>query len=292
MQPFPGLEGWAREVTLPDSGVSLFLYDTGGDDKPPVLLIHGLGDEADTWRHVLPRISAAHRALAPDLPGFGRSDMAKRKHSVAFFAAAMLELLDYLSIPRAVLVGHSTGALIAQAVALEHPQRVERLVLIGGSLVVKENRPNPALLLFLIPGLGEWSYSRLRKDPQAAYRSLEPYYNRLEDLPQAERDFLYTRVNQRVWSDGQRRGFLSTLRGLASWLPAQQKTLPERLSGWQVPTTVLWGENDQIMPAANARALVDLIPAARLVIVPGAGHNLQQEQPQVVAAAIMQPPGE
>jgi pimeloyl-ACP methyl ester carboxylesterase len=286
MQPYPGLERWARQVRLPASGDRLFLYDTGGDDRPPVLLLHGLGDEADTWRGVLALIAAEFRAVAPDFPGFGRSDQAWRRSTVPFFVATLLELLDVLAISRTVLVGHSAGAVIAQALTLDHPERVERLVLIGGSLVLKENRFDPALLAFLVPGLGEWAYTRLRKDPQAAYRSLEPYYNKLVDLPQAERDFLYRRVNERVWSDGQRRGFLSTLRGLVGWLPAQQKKLPERLRGWQVPTTLLWGENDRIASIENARALVELLPSARLVTVPGAGHNLHQEQPEVVAKAI------
>lgn len=290
MQPFPGLERWTRQVQLPRSGMSLYLYDTGqpaqGMSKTPVLLLHGLGDEADTWRHVLPAIAAEHRAIAPDLPGFGRSDKAKRKYTIPFFIETVLELLDALSIPRAIVAGHSNGAVIAQALALTHPERVERLVLISGSLVAKENPINLGLLLFLTPGVGEWLYNRLRKDPQAAYRTLEPYYNRLADLPQADRDFLYQRVNERVWSDGQRMGFLSTLRSLASWIAPQQKDLPARLKTWNISTTLIWGENDRVNPVANAHALAELLPAARLVLVSGAGHNVQQEKADVVVAAI------
>jgi len=286
MQPYPGLERWSHQIRLPSSGLNLYLYDTGGEAKTPVLLLHGLGDEADTWRRVLPLLSSGHRVIAPDLPGFGRSEKEKRKYTVPFFVGVMTELLDFLSISRAVLAGHSMGAVIAQAFALQHPQRVERLVLISGSLVSKENRISRELLFFLTPGLGEWLYNRLRKDPQAAYRSLEQYYNRLADLSQADRDFLYRRVNQRVWSDGQRQGFLSALRSLAAWLPSQQKQLPARLIGWKIPTTVVWGGNDQVSSAANARALVEILPSARLLIVPGAGHNVQQEQAEVVADAI------
>jgi pimeloyl-ACP methyl ester carboxylesterase len=287
MQPFPGLEGWSHHAQLPGSEIKLYFYDTGEDLRPPVLLIHGLGDEADTWRHVLPRLSPAYRAIAPDLPGFGRSDQGKHPYTIPFFVDLLTALLDYLSIPRAVLVGHSAGAVIAQALALQHPQRVERVVFISGSMVSKVNRVSRELLFFLIPGLGEWSYNQLRKDPDAAYRSLEAYYNRLADLPQADRDFLYQRVNERVWSDGQRRGFLGTLRGLAGWLPSQQKTLPEQLRGWKIPAAVLWGENDRVQPVENARALAELLPAARLQIVPGAGHNLQQEKPEIVAEAVL-----
>lgn len=286
MHLFPGLEGWSKEVFLPSAGVRLHLLDTGDEGTPPVLLLHGLGDEADTWRSVLPLISATHRAIAPDLPGFGRSEKPNRKYTPAFFTAVVLELLEVLSLPRVTLVGHSNGAVIAQAFALEHPQRVEHLVLVGGAMLSKETPLNLGLLLFLVPGVGEWMYTRLRKDPRAAYETLRPYYHDLDSLSQSERDFLYQRVNERVWSDGQRLGFLSTLRSLAAWLPAQQKDLPDRLKGWQVPTTLIWGEDDRVNPPVNARALLDILPSARLVIVPRAGHNLQQEQPGTVAAAI------
>ena len=291
MQPYPGLERWSRRVTLPSSRIDIHLYDTGGESNPPVLLLHGLGDEADTWRHVFPRIADRYRAIAPDLPGFGRSDQGKHSYSIPFFVDVLLELLDTLAISHAALVGHSMGAIIAQTLALEHPQRLERLILISGSLVSKENKITPDLLLFLVPGLGEWAYNRLRKDPQAAYQSLAGYYNRMEDLSQADRDFLYQRVNERVWSDGQRRGFLTALRSLAGWLPVQQKRLPARLSGWKIPTQVIWGENDLVSSVENARALLAVLPAARLVTVPEVGHNLQQEKPDLIAEAILSSAG-
>jgi pimeloyl-ACP methyl ester carboxylesterase len=286
MQPFPGLERWSRKARLPLSQIELHYYDTGGESKPAVLLLHGLGDEADTWRHVLPSIAADYRTIAPDLPGFGRSDKPDVKYTVPFFVDTLLELLDELGVSRAGVVGHSTGAIIAHHLALEHPGRVERLVLIGGSLVSRSQPLNLGLLTFLIPGLGERAYTKLRKDPQAAYRTLEGYYHRLSDLPQAYRDFLFQRVNERVWSDGQRKGFLATFRGLAGWLPGQQKGLAARLNGWPTPTQVLWGAEDQVNPVENARALAEMIPSAQVTIVPNAGHNLQQEQPVVVAQAI------
>ena len=288
MQPYSGLERWERQVALP-SGITLHVYDTGGLDKPPVVLLHGLGDEADTWRRVLPLLAEDYRAIAPDLPGFGRSDKPDRSYTVPFFAATMLELLDRLAVPRAVLVGHSTGAIIAHHFALEHSERVARLVLIGGSLVSKRQPVNLSLLLFLVPGLGERLYTRLRKDPQAAYRTLAPYYHQLDDLPKADRDFLFRRVNERVWSDGQLKGYFSTLRNLARWLPGRQKDLPARLENWTVPTVAIWGEDDRVNPIDNAHALAAALPAARLVLVPRAGHNVQQEQPEIVAAAVTRP---
>jgi pimeloyl-ACP methyl ester carboxylesterase len=287
MQPFPGLGRWSHQVRLPSSGVKLHVYDTGEESKSTAVLLHGVGDDADTWRHVLPLINADYRVIAPDLPGFGRSEKVKRSYTIPFFAGSVLELLDYLSVKRAVLVGHSMGAIIAHTIALEHPERVERLVLISGSLVSKVNHLDLGLLLFLTPGLGEWAYNRLRKNPQAAYRTLEPYYNRLQDLPKTDRDFLYQRVNERVWSDAQRQAFLSTIRNLAIQVSSLGKEFAAHLHDWNTPTSVVWGENDHINSVENAHALIKMLPSARLVIVPGAGHNIQQEQAAIAAKTIM-----
>jgi pimeloyl-ACP methyl ester carboxylesterase len=283
-QPWPGLEPYASKVHLPKSNFDLFCYLAGDRNAPPLLLIHGLGDEADTWRHLIPSLASRWRVVAPDLPGFGRSSQPERAYTLEFFQAALLELLDALHIEKATLVGHSLGAAIAHALALEHPGRVERLVLISGSLVAKVQKVDLATMLFIVPGLGEWMYNRLRKNPQEAYRSLDIYYADLPGLPAADREFLFQRVNQRVWSDGQRRAFLSTLRSLARTLPGLQRSLPERLSGSHTPLTCIWGAADRVSSVENGQALATLAPHTRLVIIPQAGHNLHQENPQAVLA--------
>lgn len=285
--PFwPALQPFARPFFLPSQRMNLFLYEAGSPDAPPVLLVHGLGDEADTWRHILPGLSEQYRVIAPDLPGFGRSDRPGLAYTPAFFRDVLHELLDTLDIMQVMLVGHSLGATLAHSISLDYPGRVSRLALLSGSLLARNQKLDPATLLYLVPGLGEWLYTRLRKDPQEAYRSLEPYYYSLENLPKADRDFLFERVNQRVWNDGQRRAFLSTLRNMARWLPAQQRGLPARLAGLQTPTLVLWGEADRVNSMQGGLALVESQPSANLVSVPGAGHNLHQEKPQEVLQAI------
>lgn len=286
MQPWPGLEPYARSIYLPRSGLTLHLYEAGATDAPPMFLIHGLADEADTWRHLVPPLSTQYRVIAPDLPGFGRSEKPDRPYTVPFFRDVLLELLDALEAQRAVLVGHSFGAVITHTLALSHLERVDQLILISGSLVTRSKKLDLATMLFLIPRLGEWLYNRLRKDPQAAYRSLGPYYSRLDDLPEADREFLFQRVNERVWSEGQRRAFLSAFRYLVRWIPGQQRNLPSRLAALDVPTLVLWGEADRMTSVENGHALVELQSTARLVVVPGAGHNLHQEDPEALVEAL------
>jgi pimeloyl-ACP methyl ester carboxylesterase len=286
MQPWPKLERHARQVYLPKGESSLYLYDAGPADARPLLLVHGLADEADTWRHLIPPLSVRYRVLAPDLPGFGRSDKPNRSYTLPFFQDTLIELLDELEIARATLAGHSLGGAIAQSIALAHPERVERLILVSGSLVARFQRPALTTVLYLVPGLGEWFYNRLRGDAEAAYRTLQPYYGHLDRLPETDREFLFQRVNERVWSDGQRRAFFSTYRHLARSLPALQRELPTRLGALTVPTVVIWGELDRMNPVENGRLLAELQPAARLVVVPDAGHNVHQEDPDAVLIEI------
>jgi pimeloyl-ACP methyl ester carboxylesterase len=177
------------------------------------------------------------------------------------------------------MVGSSLGAIISHRIALDRPERVEGLVLVDGSLVVKEQSGAGQILLFAVPILGEWRYNRLRRDPDEAYETLRGYYADLDGLPAADREFLYQRVNERVWSDGQRDAYLSTLRQMvrATFLQPE-KDLEERIKADQTPLLIIWGERDYIMPAANGEALAQLRPTADFITIPGAGHLPHQEK--------------
>jgi pimeloyl-ACP methyl ester carboxylesterase len=293
-QPWPGLAQYSRRVALPD-GSWLHVYDsalkepTAADAENQIaLLVHGLGDDADTWRYLFEPLSRHRRVLALDLPGFARSDPAPGKYSPGFFKDILLALLDALEISQATLIGHSLGAMLSQYLALEQPSRVGRLVLLSGGVVARFQKINRELLLYLLPVIGEWQYNRLRRSPQQAYETLRPYYASLDALPESERSFLFERVNQRVWSDTQRAAFLSTLRSLARWAPAQRRFLEDRLAHTLTPTLLVWGDQDAINSLDNGRYTVHIHPAIKLVVLRQAGHNLQHEQPQGLMQSIME----
>ena len=98
MPAYPSLDGFGRKIRLPKAGLEVFYYDAGKQDKPAALLVHGLGDEADTWRHLIKPLSQFWRVIAPDLPGFGRSEGPQGKCSEEFFTQVLLELLEFLGI--------------------------------------------------------------------------------------------------------------------------------------------------------------------------------------------------
>jgi pimeloyl-ACP methyl ester carboxylesterase len=291
-QPWPGLAPFSRRVVLAD-GLSLHVYDSkpgelpaAGSDSQAVLLVHGLGDDADTWRYLFEPLSQTRRVVALDLPGFARSDPAQGRYSVPFFKDILLALLDVLDLSQVTLIGHSLGALISQVLAFEQPARVGRLVLLSGGVVARVQGIDPELLLYLLPGIGEWQYNRLRNSPQKAYETLRPYYASLDALPESERSFLFERVNQRVWSNTQRAAFLSTIRSLARWAPAQRRLLEDRLAHSTIPTLLVWGDQDAINSLDNGRIAAQIQPAIKLVVLQQAGHNLQHEQPATLIQTI------
>ena len=287
MQPATGLEKYAKRVLLPDKGFSLHIYEGGKENAPALLLIHGLGDEADSWRHVIFPLAESHRVIAIDLPGFGRSDHLTEPYTSGLYTSSILSLMDVLSIQSAVLVGSSMGGMISHRIALEHPKRVDGLVLVDGSLVLKEHSGAGEVLLFTVPLLGEWRYNRLRRDPNEAYQTLRGYYADLDNLPEADRAFLFQRVNKRIWSDSQRDAYLSTLRQMVhSTIFQPKKDLDERIKADQIPLLIIWGEQDFIMPIANGRALAQMRPTAKFNCIPGAGHLPHQEKPSLFLDAL------
>ena len=118
-------------------------------------------------------------------------------------------------------------------------------------------------------------------------QNLKTLLDNLEALPKEDREFLYLRVNQRVWDGDQRSAYFSTLRKMASYVIKLQRDLENRLAEMQVPTLILWGEDDKIITPENGRILDSIQQNTRLEIIPGAGHVPQQETPGAVVDAIL-----
>jgi pimeloyl-ACP methyl ester carboxylesterase len=287
MAPWPGLAPYGRRDTL-DGGRQLFIFDAGKAGAPPMLLIHGLGDEADSWRHVFGPLAEHFRVFAVDLPGFGRSDAAPR-YTLPALVETLLGWLEAQRLPPAVLVGNSLGAVLAQRIALRRPERVAELVLVDGALVTRGMPPSLAVVAMALPFVGERIYTGFRRDPQAAYDSLRPYYSNLDGMSEADRQFLFQRVNERVWSDKQREAYLALFRDLTwSALWRQPATTPA-LARLSTPTRLIWGEDDHIVPPSLAKAALAIQPAARLTTIPGAGHLPHQERPEAFVEALLAP---
>jgi pimeloyl-ACP methyl ester carboxylesterase len=282
-----GLTAYASMVSLPRSGSGLFCYDAGPRNAPGLLLVHGLGDEADTWRRVIPSLAERHRVVAPDLPGFGRSPLPRRGLSPRSLAATLRALVERLGMRHVTLVGSSLGAALVQIIALKEPALVSRLILVDGGLLAMR-RLQRSFIFSLLPGLGEKRYRSLAGDLNAAYASLGPYYANLGDLPSEERDFLRERVGERVASATQMRAYFSSFRGFVCWMLSFGQIAAERARRLDVPTHYIWGEQDHIIPAVLGRQACALHSGARLTVIPGAGHLPHQEKPREFLLAMDQ----
>jgi pimeloyl-ACP methyl ester carboxylesterase len=269
-------------------GGELFYYDNN-INKPTIVLIHGLGDEADTWRHIFPLLSGAgYRVIAPDLPGFGRSNW-KGRISVRGHCSAVLRLLAETEAASAqqpaALVGSSLGAGIAEMAASQRPDLVKALILIDGCLPF--SRRGSGLFLLGMPVIGTSWYRSFRSNHEAAWKSLYPYYGDLDGMSAADKDFLRERVIARVESANQERGYFATLRSMNAFPLFGERTLTREIKTFSGKIAVLWGEKDVVFPPKRAAAFRSLRPDARFTQINGAGHLPHQEKPDATAAEII-----
>ena len=284
----PALAAFQRTISLPDR-TELFLYDSAGDG-PPLILLHGLQDEADTWRRIFGALSTRYRVIAPDLPGFGRSDKRSRGYGVPLYSGVVMALAAELGIPRFGLIGNSLGAITADAIAAQHPDHVSALALLNGSLVITKP-PASRLSLFQRMFLDHYDRANFRAlragTPKAAFETLRPYYADIDALPIEDRDFLAERVVARVWDEPQRLAALTIQKGSLPYFLTAGRRLAARIPSLPVPTLVVWGASDNIFPVANARPRAAAQPGARLEILPGVGHLPQQELPDLLLRALL-----
>ena len=204
-----------------------------GDSGPPLVLLHGLAGSDAWWRRNMPALSGEFRVTAIDLPGFGSSHRDARL-ILDEVPAQVDALLGELGIERAHVMGHSMGGLVAGGLAAEHPQRVDRLVLVDAGF--------------------------LSLDPTLRHRVTGP----LKTLPWTSLTILPTLLR-----DVARSGPVRMARATAEVL---RKDWRHKLPAITAPTLVVWGEHDRICNPRIGEEIAAVVPGARLVIIPGAGH--------------------
>ncbi|MDR2730788.1 MAG: alpha/beta hydrolase, partial [Treponema sp.] len=222
MPPWSKLIQYANQINFPDGRLFFYQNKNAAAKNPPLVFIHGLGDEADTWRHILPEMdSEGWSFLALDLPGFGRSTW-HGKINISCYANIIIdliercrnELLDKSEVTQpVVLIGSSMGAGIAELIAFKRPDLVKALVLMDGCFPITGN-VSPPLLFAGLPVIGKNWYRGFRSNHEAAWKSLYAYYKNLDAMSAEDKQFLRDRVIARVESDNQERGYFASLRSI------------------------------------------------------------------------------
>ncbi|TMK26515.1 MAG: alpha/beta fold hydrolase [Actinobacteria bacterium] len=276
--PLRDLEPRREETRLHGRRIS---YLTAGEG-PVLVLIHGIASDSEVWRASLPLLARRARVIAPDLPGHGSSGKGPGDYSLGSLACMLRDLLVTLGHERATLVGHSLGGGVAMQFSYMFPERTERLVLVStGGL-----GPNVNLLLraATLPGsdlaiaLTIGPITALGRAGMAALRRVG--LRVAPDLGEVGRGFA-------TLADGEgRAAFLDTLRSVVNFRGQRIDATDRLYLAVGMPTLLVWGERDAIIPVGHGQSAAEQMPGSRLVTFPDSGHFPQIEDPHRFAATV------
>src|SRR5919204_1069108 len=268
-----------QEATLHGQRVGFRMAGEG----PLVVLIHGITSRSDVWLEVMEDLTRDHTVVAPDLIGHGRSAKPRGDYSLGAYASGGRDLLGLLGFESGTVVGHSLGGGIALQFAYQFPEYTERLALISSGGLGKE--VHPLLRAAALPG-SEVVLPLIAHDRAIQVGSaVAAFFERLgfsagSDLAEGARGYASL-------ADAEaRQAFLHTLRAVID-LGGQRVSATDRLYlAERMPTLLIWGTDDPIIPVQHGRAAHEEIPHSRLVEIPGAGHWPQLDDPRAVVDAL------
>ncbi len=260
-----------REVVLHGNRVS---YRIAGEG-PVLLLVHGIAGNALTWTAVQERLGVHFTTIAPDLPGHGVSDKPVGDYSLGSLASALRDLLLALGHERATLLGHSLGGGVAMQFAYQFPERTERLILVSSGGLGQD--VNLILRAACLPG-ADLFLATLASPLATAGSGVARVLGRFGWRPAPDLQEVASGFSSLADTET-RMAFLNTLRSVVG-MAGQRVDATNRLYlTADLPTLLVWGENDPIIPVSHAREAHERMPGSRLVTFPGAGHMPHLDEP-------------
>jgi pimeloyl-ACP methyl ester carboxylesterase len=263
----------SRRITLHGHSIA---YRTAGEG-PLLVLVHGMVGSSATWERVIAALTKKHTVIAPDLLGHGDSAKPLGDYSLGGYASGIRDLMVALGHERATLCGQSFGGGVAMQFAYQFPERCSGLILVGSGGLGRE--VNPLLRALTLPGaewvlpltctplfkrLGGAAVRRLRR----AGRELGPTFEEL------------ARSYSALTRSEDRRAFVHTLRSVID-LGGQRVSAHDLLYlSADVPTMIVWGDADRVIPIDHAYAAHSAIRGSRLEVFPGVGHYPHCEAPE------------
>jgi pimeloyl-ACP methyl ester carboxylesterase len=240
-----------------------------------LLLIHGIAGSSRTWKHVMPILAQNYTVIAPDLLGHGESAKPLGDYSLGAYASGLRDLLGLLGIERATVVGQSFGGGVGMQLAYQHPECCERLVLVASGGLGREvswllralSLPGSEYLMPVIfpsfargvgDGIGQFLHARGLR------------FNRMAEMWQA-----YTSLIEAA----NRAAFVRTLRAVIDPGGQSVSAMDRLYLAARMPTLIIWGDRDSIIPVSHAHAAHAAIPGSRLAIIEGTGHFPHAEEP-------------
>jgi pimeloyl-ACP methyl ester carboxylesterase len=250
----------------------------------PVVLLHGLAGSSRTWKDVMPALAESHDVIAPDLLGHGESAKPAGDYSLGAHASGVRDLMDALEVSSATVVGHSLGGGVAMQLAYQHPERCDRLVLVGTGGIGREvswllrictlplaDRVMPVVFPRWFANAGS-DVSRFLDRHGVRNPRLGEMWRSYSSLSGAEN----------------RKAFVRTIRTVIDPGGQTVSALDRLHVAAARPTLIVWGEDDGIIPVAHAHVAHEAIPGSSLVVLPGVGHFPHTEAPGALLEALTQ----
>jgi pimeloyl-ACP methyl ester carboxylesterase len=272
-----------RWIELDGAPVNVVELGPEHDDcLQPLLFVHGLSGSWPNWLEQLPVFAATHRVITLDLPGFGHSPMPRETISITGYAQLLEQLLDRLDLSAAAVIGNSMGGFIGAELAIAHPERVERLVLVsaaglstheprGSALGLPALRRAEGMLAAYTAWVAAHSDAVVRRSRlrDAALNAVVRHPERLSAPLAAEQ-----------LRGAGTPGFLQGLEAIFSY------EIRERLPQIACPTLIVWGEHDRLVTVRDADLFAELIPNSRKIVFGDTGHVAMLERPDAFNALL------
>ncbi|HEY8582754.1 MAG TPA: alpha/beta fold hydrolase [Capillimicrobium sp.] len=255
----------------------------GRGNGPTIVLVHGIAGTKETWDSVVPALAAANEVIALDLPGHGGSEPPLGDYSIGAYANALRDLLELLEIEAATIAGHSLGGGVAMQFSYQFPERVQRLVLVNSGGLGREVSPfvraaalpGAELVVPLLASLPARQAGRLVGAALAAVGQPPG-----TDLREGARSLAA------LSHAPSRRAFLGTVRALMNPLGQRVAASDKLYLAEEVPTLLVWGSEDHIIPVSHGQAACRTIPGCRFEVFEGAGHFPHIDEPERFAALL------
>ena len=261
---------------LSTNGIKIHYEDYGSGE--PLLLIMGFTVSAVGWHWNIPAFAQHFRVIAFDNRGVGQSDKPAGPYAASMLAKDTIGLLDALGIDKAVVMGHSMGGFIAQAMALEYPERVSKLILASTNFGGPRHVPvTPEAMAVL---------SDVKSDPLTRLRN-GIVISTAPGFADREPELIQEWLDWRVANPLDMAGYQAQM-GIGLALMAEAAAFENKLPNVSAPTLILFGAHDKVVPPANADLLTKQIPGSQTRILPDAGHFFPLEIPEEAAQVIIE----
>ena len=235
-------------------------YFEVGTSKKTLLLLHGLGASAERWQEVIPLFAKKFRVIVPDLIGFGYSDKPMVDYTTDYFAEFVSKFVNEIGIKKMNIIGSSLGGQIAAESMINYDVNVKKLVLVSPSGVMKHSTP----------ALNAYISAALYPNTDSALNAFQVMSGRKKIDEKIVSGFI-----ERMQLPNAKMAFMSTLLGLSN-----SEAITEKLQLITIPTLIVWGENDPVIPIDYAQSFVSGINDCRFYKMTGCGHTPYVEKPK------------